>query len=205
MQKQIQSPEKMISDAGLELKDLGSKGKKLMQLYEETLQLQQKFPDDPSIGKTADSTLLEITKTVKSLIAQTKPNPDKSKPAKALHNKKPPCPCPKKAKQSSQVMKGLEELEMAELDVCRVKLREYRKVQSSNRPKRAPKTRIVKLKERLLALAKLMPKPMRKDDKAMQETEKILLAALSKLKKVWELNRVKAIENAIKEELKTDK
>lgn len=105
-----------------------------------------------------------------------------------------------KAEQSRAAAQEIDEVDMVEIEQCRRTIREFNKAKrEADGTKPVKKSRLTKLKERLLGLAALMPDKFKKDRMKVAETEEALLDTLFTLQKAWEMNKVDAATEAIKE------
>ncbi len=87
-----------------------------------------------------------------------------------------------------------------EIEACRQVIKEYNKKKKEAEGKEpVKKTRLTKLKEKLLGIAGLIPDKLKADHDVRDKTEKILLDTLSEIKKAWEMNIIKPAQEAIKE------
>ncbi len=106
----------------------------------------------------------------------------------------------KRQKKSSAAMQEIDDVDMVEIEQCRRTIREFNKAKrEAEGTKPVKKTRLTKLKERLLGLAALMPDKFKEDRIKVAETEEILLDTLFGLQKVWEMNKVDSAKEALQE------
>jgi|GEM_PF-4493372 len=181
MKNEKNTPQDLIKDAGLKLKDLGGEGKELIEIYEEIQATIAENPDDSEVQEQANANLDLVMKKI-SLLIQMVPSKDKK-------------PSQESAEDLSSKL-GLTEETIAE---CKEKISEYRKQKAELSEPKPKKSRITKLKERLLALVSLIPKEMKDDEAVLCETEEILLDTLEGLAKLWGLKRIQGAEKAIEE------
>lgn len=185
----------LLEAAGMTTEELGEQGKAILALYEETIDLQQRNPKEKSIQETATATLKQVEAAMEKLIGLVKDQKEKGEEEQAKAEKKKE----EREKRSLKVVETVEQEILPDLEACRARIREYNKEQKANAEPKPKKTRITKLKERLLSIASLIPEELKDDAKILEKTERILLDALHELKDVWGMSRIHPAEKAIKE------
>ena len=108
----------------------------------------------------------------------------------------------KKAQSKKIVEKSSAVLD--DLSLCREKLKEERKrkLASGEIPPRKKKTLVTKLRGELLKTVSLIPKNLKEDASVLERTQRVILKFLHDLKSIWGLNKIKPIEEEVKEKFK---
>lgn len=90
---------------------------------------------------------------------------------------------------------------LPDIELCRQVVKRDNAMKKQAKPPSAPKTIHTKLREKLMGIVSIIPKKKKKNTCVLEETEKIILEAHSKIIKAWEMGEVKAeqAEKAIKE------
>lgn len=93
---------------------------------------------------------------------------------------------------------------MDDLAHCRKRLKEdrQRKIESGEIQPPKKKTLVTKLRQELVKTATLIPKSLKDDTAVIQKTQKAVLNFLNELKSIWGLNKIKGIQDEIKEKFK---
>jgi hypothetical protein len=91
-----------------------------------------------------------------------------------------------------------------DLSECRERLKEDRKnkLENGEIQPRKKKTLVTKLRLELLKTATLIPKNLKEDLSVIRRTQKALLNFLNELKSIWGMNKIKPIEDDLKEKFK---
>ena len=105
--------------------------------------------------------------------------------------------------QSKKLVEKSEKV-LDDLAICRLKLKEDRKRKIENGEIKPPKkkTLVTKLRQELIRTATLIPKNLKEDNSVIQRTEKAVLNFLNDLKNIWGLNKIKTIQDEIKEKFR---
>ena len=195
MKTQEQSLEALISASGLKEAQLGEKGEKIIQLYQGFSAMQDSYSDNPEMlskaRKGMDGTIVSLKKLIEE-VAHSQKSEEERKEEKEKEKEQ-------RKEKSLRVVKQVKEEVEPELDKCREALRLYRQKKKAGATPKPKKTRITKLKERLLAISSLIPKEMRDDEEILNKTEAILLDTLHSLTDLWGMNRIHPAEKAITE------
>lgn len=90
---------------------------------------------------------------------------------------------------------------LPDIELCRQVVKRDNAMKKQAKPPSAPKTIHTKLREKLMGIVSIIPKKKKKNTCVLEETEKIILEAHSKIIKAWDMGEVKAeqAEKAIKE------
>lgn len=99
--------------------------------------------------------------------------------------------------KSKKAMEDLDEVD-GQIEACREVIREYNKKKRAGKEP-AKKTRLTKLKDKLLGIASLIPPKLKEDKVVRDKTERILLRTLNDLKKAWGMSVAKKAQEAIKQ------
>jgi len=107
-------------------------------------------------------------------------------------------------KQRSKKIKEKATVILDDLDICRQKLKEdrKRKVESGEIQPPKKKTLVTKLRLELIKTASLIPEKLKDDENVIKRTQRAVLNFLNELKSIWGLNKIKPIEDDIKEKFK---
>lgn len=91
---------------------------------------------------------------------------------------------------------------LPDLDACREAIRKERQRQRElNPPKPKPrKTRITRLKERLMSVARLIPDELADEPKVINATEDVLMDTLHQLCALWKINRIEVAERGLSDQ-----
>lgn len=108
-----------------------------------------------------------------------------------------------KKSQSKKIVEKSEKV-LDDLAMCRQKLKDDRKRKIENGEIQPPKkkTLVTKLRQELVRTATLIPKNLKEDTNVIQRTQKAVLNFLNELKGIWGLNKIKGIQDEIKEKFK---
>ena len=225
---QITDPYELMDAEGVNLSSLGERGKKTMAMYERFAEKTKVAEQDEAVRKVAEKGLAKALEKLREIIQEhkdkkflddhvviAKPAPQVAKPefsgpfvmpeekTEPKARKQPKAKkAPSRKEKSTAALKKVETQFLPDLDACRAAIAEERKRQrEANPPEKKPrKTRITKLKERLMAIARLIPEELRDDPEVIQATETILLDALHQLCALWKINRIEVAEKALTEQ-----
>lgn len=195
MKKSLTTPQKLLSEAGITANDFGEDGPKLLAMYQKFLKMQQSHPDSEEFQDKARKGMERINSRMQYLI---KAYQEKIQSAEEKQKSKAEEIKRKKGTSKATLQKVDEEIG-PNLEACRTALKEYRKLIQSEKEPKPQKTRITKLKERLLGLIALIPKERKEDEKVLDQTEEILLDTLHRLTDLWGMSRIHPAEKAITE------
>jgi len=188
-------PYKLLEKEGVAKRLLNDRSKEALSIYDETLDGLKEFPDDKTmkemaeqIGKTAIGLLAEDIAAIKEQLADKVEEEKKQKLKKA---------------QSRQIVEKSEKA-MDYLAECRRKLREDRakKMATGEIKKPVKKQLTTRLKDNMKQIVTLMPRAIKEDPKKTEQTEKAIQKFLHELKRIWGMNKIKPIEEALHEKFK---
>ena len=186
------NPYKLLDKEGVVKNALSDRAKEALSIYDETLEGLKEFPKDKTlkemaekIGKAAIELLKEEIGALKGELSEKAKEKEKSQLQKAQS---------KKIVQKSEVA-------LDYLAECRRKLKEERKQKlAAGEIKKPVKRRLTtRLKENMSKIIGMMPKAIKEDPKKIERTEKAIQKFLSELKRIWGMNRIKPIEDELKE------
>ncbi len=195
MKKLPVTPQSLLSAAEITAIELGEEASKLIAMNQKFLKMLESHPDNEQFQDKAREGIERIISRIKNLIKihQEKIQSEEEKQAKKAQQIK------RQKEASKATLQKMDQEVGPNLEACRTALKEYRKqVQSEKEPK-PQKTRITKLKERLLGLISLIPKEKKEDEKVLDQTEEILLDTLHRLTDLWGMSRIHPAEKAITE------
>ncbi|HEY9084057.1 MAG TPA: hypothetical protein VIN73_12035 [Vicingaceae bacterium] len=185
-------PYALLKESAIAKNLLSDKAKEALSIYDETLEGLKEFPDDKSlkemaeqIGKAAlevlEDDIAKISAELKDEVKET----EKKRVRKAQSKKI--------AEKADKTMDFLAE--------CRIKLKEERKRKIAAGEIKAPVKRklTTKLKETMKKIIGMMPKTVQQDEQKIVRTEHAVQIFLSELKCIWGMNKIKPIEDELKE------
>lgn len=185
-------PYVLLKESGVARKLLSDKAKEALSIYDETIEGLKEFPNDKSlkdmaeqIGKAALEVLEQDIEQIKKDIKDDETTKEKKRVQKA---------------QSKKIVEKADKT-MDYLAECRTKLREDRKRKIASGEIKAPvkKKLTTKLKEAMKKIIGMMPKAVQKDEQKITRTEHAVQIFLSELKCIWGMNKIKPIEDELKE------
>lgn len=108
-----------------------------------------------------------------------------------------------KKSQSKKIVEKSEKV-LDDLAVCRQKLKDDRKRKIETGEIQPPKKKklTTKLRQDLIHTITLIPKNLKEDKNVIQRTQKAILNFLNELKGIWGLDKIKPIQDEIKEKFK---
>ncbi|MFY0689124.1 MAG: hypothetical protein JXQ90_18285 [Cyclobacteriaceae bacterium] len=101
-----------------------------------------------------------------------------------------------KAAKSKEVLEKVKIYD-ADIEACRAVIRDFNKKKKEGQAPKPKKTRYTKLKEKLIAIAKLTPEHLQANDNTLVQNRKILKETARKLMANWGMNQLKNMETAI--------
>ena len=202
---EMKTPGGLLKAAGLTIEQLGPRAEKTLELYQKFEAKLQEANGQEAILKIAKEGRQKSLEKLEALIAEykasqaeseKKPAPKEEKPKSAKPKRKPAQE--RKARSKAALEKVKSEL-LPNLEACREAIRAERQRQRELHPPepKPQKTRITKLKERLMAVAKLIPDELAKDPRAINATEEVLLDCLHQLCALWKINRIEVAEKGL--------
>ena len=185
-------PYALLKESGVAKNLLSDKAKEALSIYDETLQGLKEFPNDKSLKEMAEQIGKAALEVLEDDVAKI--NAELKDEVKETE---------KKRVQKAQSKKIVEKADktMDYLAECRIKLREERKRKVAAGEIKAPVKRklTTKLKETMKKLIGMMPKTVQKDEQKIVRTEYAVQIFLSELKCIWGMNKIKPIEDELKE------
>lgn len=102
--------------------------------------------------------------------------------------------------KSKKVMEEVLDTVSQEIEACRRTIREFNRQRREVDGKKPPvkKSRLTKLKEKLLSIAGMIPDNLKEDKDVRDRTERVLTVTLKDLTRTWGMNKIKAAQDAIK-------
>ena len=189
------NPYDLLEKENISRKLLSERVLKGLSIFDETLTDIEEYPGDKKLKKEAEEIGKEIVELVKEDIARIK---EETHDEIAENAKKET-----RKVQSKKVVEKAEKV-LDDLSLCRQKLKEdrQRKIESGEIQPPKKKTLVTKLRQELVKTATLIPKKLKEDSDVIQRTQKAVLNFLNELKSIWGLNKIKPIQDEIKEKFK---
>lgn len=189
------NPYDLLEKEKISKKLLSERVLKGLSIFDETLADLEQFPGDKKLKKEAEEIGKETLELVKEDIERIKEETHDEIEENA-----------KKETRKVQSKKVVEKAEQVldDLAMCRQRLKEdrQRKIESGEIQPPKKKTLVTKLRQELVKTATLIPKNLKEDTTVIQKTQKAVLNFLNELKSIWGLNKIKAIQDDIKEKFK---
>lgn len=195
MAKIKDNPNELLDKEGISKSMLGEKALKSLSLFDKANMLYEKRPTSKEFQEQAEKAGKITVDVIKKEIARIKSevkNESEEKEKKEV----------KKA-QSKKIVEKSEKV-LDDLAFCRQKLKEdrKRKIESGEIQPPKKKTLVTKLRQELVRTVTLIPKNLKEDTDVIQRTQKAVLNFLNDLKGIWGLNKIKPIQDEIKEKFK---
>ncbi len=189
------NPYDLLEKEKISKKLLSDRVLKGLSIFDETLADMEQFPTDKKLKKEAEEIGKETIELVKEDIERIK---EETHDEVEENSKKET-----RKVQSKKVVEKAEKV-LDDLAMCRLKLKEDRKKKIESGEIKPPKkkTLVTKLRQELVKTATLIPKNLKEDSTVIQRTQKAVLNFLNELKSIWGLNKIKAIQDEIKEKFK---
>jgi len=185
-------PYQLLKKSGISKSLLADKSKEALSIYDEAIEGLKDFPKDKGlkdmaeqIGKAAIEVMEDDIKNINEILADDVEVKEKKKVKKAQSKK-----ITEKASKSHDF-----------LAECRRKMKEERKRKIASGEIKAPvkKKITTKVKEAMSKIIGMMPKAVKNDEKKIIRTENAIQIFLSDLKCIWGMNKIKPIEDELKE------
>ena len=189
------NPYEMLQDERISHKLLDEKSLRTLELYDQAYALLNKHPKSKELkesvekaGKITMDVLKEDILRIKGELKSEVEEAEKAETRKAQS---------KKILEKSKVV-------LDDLSDCREKLKEDRrnKMESGEIKPRKKKTLVSRLRQELVKTATLIPKNLKEDLSVIQRTQKAVLKFLNELKSIWGMNKIKPIQDELKEKFK---
>lgn len=189
------NPYELLEKEGIAKNLLSETGLKSLQLFDKAKKIHEEFPKSKEVASQAEKMgELSIDRLKKEFEIIKASMIDEKEEAV------------KKEMKKSQSKKMIEKAEkvLDDLQLCRQRLREdrKRKIESGEIKPPKKKTLVAKLRQELVKTATLIPQKLKDDSDVIQRTQKAVLNFLNELKSIWGLNRIKPIQDEIKEKFK---
>jgi hypothetical protein len=188
-------PRAILKSENISEKLLSADALKSLALYDRALTFSKKNPTSEDMRKNAERAGELAIQVIQKEIAVIQS--DLKKEAETEEKKIQRKAQSKKIKEKSDVV-------LDDLALCREKLKEdrKRKMDSGEIKPRAKKTLVTRLRIELLKTATLIPKNLKDNADVIAKTQKALLSFLNELKSIWGLNKIKSIQDELKEKFK---
>ena len=189
------NPYDLLEKEKISKKLLSDRVLKGLSIFDETLADLEQFPNDKKLKKEAEEIGKETIELVKEDIERIK---EETHDEIEENSKKET-----RKVQSKKVVEKAEKV-LDDLSLCRQKLKEdrQRKIESGEIQPPKKKTLVTKLRQELVRTATLIPKNLKEDSDVIQRTQKAVLNFLNELKGIWGLNKIKPIQDEIKDKFK---
>lgn len=189
------NPYDLLEKEKISKKLLSDRVLKGLSIFDETLADLEQFPSDKKLKKEAEEIGKETIELVKEDIQRIKEETHEE----IEENEKKET----RKVQSKKIVEKTENV-LDDLAMCRQRLREdrQRKIESGEIQPPKKKTLVTKLRQELVRTATLIPKNLKEDETVIQKTQKAVLNFLNELKSIWKLNKIKPIQDEIKEKFK---
>jgi LytS/YehU family sensor histidine kinase len=189
------NPYELLQREGISHKLLSEKSVTALEVYDQTYALLNKHANSKEIREN-------VEKAGKLTIEMLTADIDRIKKELKSENEETEEKEIKKAQSKKIIEKSAVVLD--DLSECRERLKEDRKhkLESGEIPPRKKKTLVTRLRMELLKTVTLIPKNLKEDLSVIRRTQKALLNFLNELKSIWGMNKIKPIENDLKEKFK---
>ena len=189
------NPYDLLEKEKISKKLLSDRVLKGLSIFDETLADLEQFPSDKKLKKEAEEIGKETIELVKEDIERIK---EETHDEIEENSKKET-----RKVQSKKVVEKAEKV-LDDLSLCRQTLKEdrQRKIDSGEIQPPKKKTLVTKLRQELVKTATLIPKNLKEDSDVIQRTQKAVLNFLNELKGIWGLNKIKPIQDEIKDKFK---
>ena len=189
------NPHALLKKEGISEKMLSADVLHFLQLFDKAEAMAKKHPAAEGLQKSAERAAEIVTKAIQKDIIRI--NAELKNEVEETEKK-----VIKKAQSKKIVEKSSAVLD--DLSLCREKLKEERKrkLASGEIPPRKKKTLVTKLRGELLKTVSLIPKNLKEDASVLERTQRVILKFLHDLKSIWGLNKIKPIEEEVKEKFK---
>ncbi|MBS1635389.1 MAG: hypothetical protein JST26_05655 [Bacteroidetes bacterium] len=188
-------PYELLKKENISKKLLSENALRGLSIFDDTLKDVKEFPGDKKLKSEAEKIGEQIVELIKEDISRIQKETcdeveeGKKKETRRVHSKK--------------IVEKAEKV-LDDLSMCRQRLREDRQKRIDSGEIKAPKkkTLVTKLRQELVKTATLIPKNLKEDASVIERTQKAVLSFLTELKNIWGLNKIKPIQDEIKEKFK---
>jgi len=189
------NPYGLLQKEGISQKLLGEKSVRTLEVYDKAFALLNKHANSKemreSVEKAGKITIGVLNEDIQRIRQESKNEIEEAE---------------KKQIKKIQSKKIIEKSDVVFDDLleCRKRLKEDRKnkIDSGEIKPRTKKTLVMKLRQELVKTATLIPKNLKEDLSVIQRTQKAVLKFLNELKSIWGMNKVKPIQDELKEKFK---
>lgn len=185
-------PYEVLKEAGIAKSALSERGKKALVIFDKSKKLHEQFPKEQNIHQQAEllgeKAVAEIKKEIDRINSQVKKEEEDQEKKKV------------KKKQSKELVEKSQKI-VTDLDECREKLKEERKRRKEAGEIKPPRKKTVttRIREELLRIPNMIPKALEGKPDVLEKTQRAILKFLNELKEIWGLNKIKSIQEDIKE------
>jgi hypothetical protein len=189
------NPYEMLQNERISNKLLGEKSLRTLELYDQAYALLNKHPKSKELKESVDKAGKITIDVIKEDILRIKGElKNETEEAEKAETRKAQS---KKILEKSKVV-------LDDLSDCREKLKEDRrnKIESGEIKPRTKKTLVSRLRQELVKTATMIPKNLKEDLSVIQRTQKAVLKFLNELKAIWGMNKIKPIQDELKDKFK---
>jgi hypothetical protein len=189
------NPYELLQKEGISNRLLCEKSVRTLEIYDKAFALLNKHANSKEIKESVEKAgkiTIDVLKADIQRIRQESKNETEEAETKQI----------KKVQSKKIIEKSVVVLD--DLSECRKRLREDRKnkIDSGEIKPRTKKTLVMKLRQELIKTATLIPKNLKEDLSVIQRTQKAVLKFLNELKSIWGMNKIKPIQDELKEKFK---
>ncbi|MBN4062180.1 hypothetical protein JYU20_03175, partial [Bacteroidales bacterium AH-315-I05] len=188
----MKNPEELLKKEGITEEQLSETGKEALHLFYEAVNLSKMYPDNKDLEAQAEQVGEEALKVIREDIQRIKAQSQgKEEEIKKKETRK---------KRSKEVMDEVK-ISADQAANCRKTLRDFNKQQRESGKVKPPKKKTIttRLRGSLKSIVNMIPKAKKEDVDVLKKTEKAINRFVSDLKEIWDINKVKVIEDELKE------
>lgn len=188
----MKNPEELLKKEGISEDQLSETAKEGLKLYYEAMDLSKQYPDHKDIKEQAVQMGEEVSKIIGKEIIDIKETEKNSEKGKQKAEEK--------KKRSKEVMDEVK-ISADQANNCRKTLRDFNKQQRESGKVKPPKKKTIttRLRGSLKSIVNMIPKAKKDDMDVLEKTEKAINRFVSDLKEIWDINKVKVIEDELRE------
>ena len=186
------NPNDLLQKEGIAKNLLSKAGKEALKDFDDSVKELMEFEDDKAmmdiVEKMGEATIDLLTDDIARIKEELKDDATEKEKRQV-----------KKA-QSKRIVEKAEKT-MDHLAQCRRMLKEERqkKIETGEIKKPVKKKLTTKLKDSMKRIVNMMPNAIKEDKAKIDQTEKAITKFLNELKKIWGMNKIKPIEDELKE------
>lgn len=186
------NPYELLHEEGVSQKLLSERSIRTLELYDKAYALLNKHSGSKEIKESVEKAGKITIDVLKEDIALFKTD---------LKNEEDESEKQQLRKSQSKKIIEKSTVVLDDLAECRERLKEDRKnkMASGEIKPRKKKTLVSKLRNELIKTATLIPKNLKEDLSVIQRTQKAVFKFLNELKSIWGLNKIKPIQDELKE------